>query len=343
MTDREDPPIACSVLIQRDNFFLHTTGTLGATLLMLVMYFAEMFIRDDMPMPLLLHHVITILMGFWGLTLRNEPQINQLVLFITFSCVEQPSFVALICYRVASKRIARLALLFAAYFFIFTRLVCLGCSIWLMVQDWVYYDLKFKFIWIFFLMLISYTNYASVQIYFSLTNRCLDSREVSTIATPLNAEKELTETPAIVVLGPGSLVKDSEQANSGSRNFAGSKQFDKVEEKEFMFGIVYFTVYILLLSCIVVVIVVPDKEPDIPYLLDGSKNHITFFNSGRVGNSYGAANVTSLESQPSVLPDPKLVSDMLMDRKWHGKTEDLSNRNLFHISFGQFISHVIEA
>ena len=81
------------VLIGRDTFFLHTTGTLGATLLILVMYFAEMFIRDDMPMPLLLHHVITILMGFWGLTLRNELQINQLALFITFSSVEQPLFI----------------------------------------------------------------------------------------------------------------------------------------------------------------------------------------------------------------------------------------------------------
>ena len=42
------------------------------------------------------------------------------------------------------------------------------------------------------------------------------------IFTTLNAEKELTENPAIVVLGPGSLGKESEQANSSSRNLAGT-------------------------------------------------------------------------------------------------------------------------
>ncbi|KAJ3064001.1 hypothetical protein HDU98_000238 [Podochytrium sp. JEL0797] len=163
--------VTFNVILGTDSLFGYTTNSFGSINLLVALYMSEAMLRSKIPMPLLVHHLVTVIMIFWGLTMRNETQMKQLLLMLLFAALEQPCQVGMICYRIGSPRVQKLGLWIAFVGFAATRLMNLVSVVWLATLEWQYYELSFKIVYPLFVALIAWAQFMTLKIYWTLLQR----------------------------------------------------------------------------------------------------------------------------------------------------------------------------
>ncbi|KAJ3030099.1 UNVERIFIED_CONTAM: hypothetical protein HDU68_010134 [Siphonaria sp. JEL0065] len=312
------------VFIKGESAWLHIQDVVGATSIIICLYFVELLARHDMPFFLAFHHVLTILLGFWGFVMRNEAQMKQLLLYMSFATLEQPSFIGMICYRIGTRRVKIWGLYFAAASFAVTRLINLAAAIFFMAHDWSFYYLDFKIAFLFFLALITWSQYETISVYFKLIKKVqYEPKESNYIAK-------------------SAMDSDSEVSFPTNRNIDKSISLDekaprKTKKKSVPAWFYSAILVVPVLIGILIAIWLPAGPSLTPFeKLDGTNNHIVYTKSGssnrpfpEMSNSQNSAN----------LPNPKQICDTLFTRDLENPEYDGNNVTLWDVSFGQFISH----
>ncbi|ORY27983.1 hypothetical protein BCR33DRAFT_773032, partial [Rhizoclosmatium globosum] len=161
-----------------DSFFLYANDAFGATNLIVALYMCEVMMRNKVPTPLLVHHLVTVVMIYWGFMMRNEPQMDQLLIMLLFAALEQPCQIGMICYRIGSPTVQKIGLWFALIAFGGSRVVNLVAVILLAIKDWKFYDPSFKVVYPIFVGLILWAQCMTITIYCSLLQRIYRGSEV---------------------------------------------------------------------------------------------------------------------------------------------------------------------
>ncbi|KAJ3061463.1 hypothetical protein HDU98_002641, partial [Podochytrium sp. JEL0797] len=336
------------VVLGSDSFFLYATNTFGATNLIAALYMSEVMLRSKTPMPLLIHHLATVAMVFWGPTMRNETQLKQLLLMLLFATLEQPCQVGMICYRIGSPRVQVVGLWIAFVGFAATRVANVVSVVWLAAIEWQYYELSFKIVYPPFVVLISWAQFMTLKIYWTLLQRvarkeqdhAIGDDQISTevgdtfLGSDIGCEqnnqddneKRVSDCPESVTDIPQSPLPE-DAAKLRPRN----NLFEKLGGVAF-----YLLLLVVTGSCVLVIFLVPSSVSMVPYWLDGSHNHPYFPESGMANISY--ATVQGYQF-PTNLPSVQDVCSKVLNRTLMKSATDPNQRSLFDVSFGQFASH----
>ncbi|KAJ3288267.1 hypothetical protein HK104_008249 [Borealophlyctis nickersoniae] len=351
----------------------------GPLCMIIALYATELFGRPEISPMLALHHVVTILMGLYGMTMRNEAELRLGVLYFFFAVVEQPCYVAVITYRLSSPpfnkishRVARGVVGTCAVLYGLTRVLNFALNLRWMIAEWRLYDKDFWVVWPCFLLMITmaqmYTGVAllGIQARVGKSSGVAEERDRagsddkrssvggSSVRT-LNASsdgggeaesepKEGTGHEELVVIRVESdeinkkhdyIIAEDVTKAMATNVAARPKRAGQTMEK---FAPPAFSA----LTCVLVLaayLLYPYRTSRVPvfHSADGTGNHLTYFYSGQAGSSYDFAKSTYPSTEG--LPSPRALSAALFDRRLHQVVNDENGLSVFHVLFGQFISH----
>ncbi|KAJ3077300.1 hypothetical protein HDU98_004262 [Podochytrium sp. JEL0797] len=318
------------------SIFLYANEFFAGINIVVCLYAAEIMIRNEMPVSLLVHHVSCLIVALWGVLMRNEPQMKQLVVMLLFATLEQPCQIGMICYRVGSPAVRKAGLAFAFVAFAITRAANIAMVFWLATQEWRLYETSFQVVFTLWVMLIIWAQYMTLVIYWSLLKRVRNPKTRSSAGIAKDTDEWVVSDGNSVPIPVEQMVQLSTGEPSPEDPPHAESRKKNTTRKSFQSFATFGSAGAALLACVLMIVFIPSKVSYTPYHLDGSNNHPTYPASGQANISFA-----SLQDpiHPANLPSTKDVCSRVLNRTLFPPSFDPQSRSLFDVSFGQFVSH----